>query len=139
VVNFPKGEKYVSLLRNAEDPEAQKVLEAERARIRVKVQQQMADIAMITQADEGNPQLHQQKATPASPALQQVSMHPPYPLQQLELDCASCLGQNFLCMCNGPGAPSLRLSDVVSALQLLTLSEEPGCGHLLSGVAQQFP
>lgn len=121
MVNFPKGEKYVSLLRNAEDPEAQKVLEAERRRIRAKVQQHMADIAMITQADEGNPQLHQQKATPASPALQQVSMHPPYLRRQPELDCASCLGQKFLCMRNGAGAPSLRLSVDVFASQLLTI------------------
>ena len=75
VVNFPKGEKYVSLLRNAEDPEAQKVLEAERTRLRTKVQQQMADIAMITQADEGNPRLLKQPAQPvASPIPQQVGM-----------------------------------------------------------------
>ena len=97
MVNFPKGEKYVSLLRNAEDPEAQKVLEAERRRIRAKVQQHMADIAMITQADEGKPQLHQQKATPASCGLQQVSMHPPHPQREADLDCAVCLGQDFLC------------------------------------------
>lgn len=62
VVHFPKGEKYVSLLRNAEDSEAQRVLEAERARIRAKVQQQLADEAMITQADEGRPQSLQQPA-----------------------------------------------------------------------------
>ena len=63
VVHFPKGEKYVSLLRNAEDTEAQRLLEAERARIRAKVQQQLADEAMITQADEGRPQSLQQPAT----------------------------------------------------------------------------
>ena len=75
VVHFPKGEKYVSLLRNAEDPEAQKVLEAERKRIRAKVRQQQADIAMISQPDEGNPQPQQQPAQPpASPTPDLVSM-----------------------------------------------------------------
>lgn len=73
VVSFPKGEKYVSLLRNAEDPEAQKVLEAERKRIRAKVQQQLADIAMISQADEGLPQAsHQPAQKSTSEPLQQV-------------------------------------------------------------------
>jgi hypothetical protein len=62
VVHFPKGEKYVSLLRNAEDSQAQKVLEAERARIRAKVQQQLADEAIITRADEGRLQSLQQPA-----------------------------------------------------------------------------
>lgn len=77
VVNYPKGEKYVSLLRNAEDPEAQKVLEAERKRIRAKVRQQLADIAMITQPNEGIAQLRQQPAQPhASPSPHQVSTSP---------------------------------------------------------------
>ena len=79
VVHFPKGEKYVSLLRNAEDTEAQRALEAERARIRAKVQQQLADEAMITQADEGRPQSLLQPATEqAARKAQQVHICPSY-------------------------------------------------------------
>ena len=89
VVNYPKGEKYVSLLRNTEDPEAQKALEAERKRIRAKVKQQLADIAMITQPDEGNPQVLKQPAQPlASPATSQVSMQP-HCSGQGQSDCIS--------------------------------------------------
>ena len=73
VMHFPKGEKYVSLLRNASSEDAQRVLEAERQRIRAKVKQQLADIAMITQADEGLLQATQQPADPVKPAaVQQV-------------------------------------------------------------------
>ena len=72
-MHFPKGEKYVSLLRNAVTEDAQRALEAERQRIRAKVKQQLADIAMITQVDEGLPQATQQPADPVKPAtVQQV-------------------------------------------------------------------
>lgn len=93
VVNYPKGEKYVSLLRNAEDPEAQKALEAERKRIRAKVTQQLADIAMITQPDEGNPQVLKQPAQPpASHTPNQVSMQTPRS-GQWQREYASRLGE----------------------------------------------
>ena len=71
VMHFPKGEKYVSLLRNASSEDAQRILEAERQRIRAKVKQQLADIAMITQADEGLPQAAQQPGDPLKPAVVQ--------------------------------------------------------------------
>ena len=94
VVNYPKGEKYVSLLRNAEDPEAQKVLEAERKRIRAKVRQHLADIAMITQPNEGIPQLRKQPTQPqASPSPDQVSMQLYYPGQERQTARVSCLGK----------------------------------------------
>lgn len=53
VLNFPKGEKYISILKTAEEPEAQAHLEAERARLRGLVQQQMAEAALVGDADEG--------------------------------------------------------------------------------------
>lgn len=53
VLNFPKGEKYISILKSAEDPEAQAHLEAERSRLRGLVQQQMAEAALLGDADEG--------------------------------------------------------------------------------------
>ena len=70
-MHFPKGEKYVSLLRNASSKGAQRWLEAERQRIRAKVKQQLADIAMITQVDEGLPQATQQPADPEKSAVVQ--------------------------------------------------------------------
>ena len=76
-MHFPKGEKYVSLLRNASSEDAQRALEAERQRIRAKVKQQLADIAMITQVDEGLPQATKQPADPVKPAaVQQVCTIP---------------------------------------------------------------
>ncbi|GIL58622.1 hypothetical protein Vafri_13636 [Volvox africanus] len=53
VKHFPKGEKYVSILRDVEDPEAQKHLEAERERLRSIVRRQVAEVAAVTEADEG--------------------------------------------------------------------------------------
>ena len=53
VLNFPKGEKYVSLLKDAADPEAQAALEAERDRLRGLVRQKIADERMISEVDEG--------------------------------------------------------------------------------------
>jgi hypothetical protein len=53
VLNFPKGEKYISILKTADDPEAQAHLEAERTRLRRLVQQQMAEAALVGDADEG--------------------------------------------------------------------------------------
>ena len=53
VVHFPKGEKYVSLLREAEDEEGQELLAAERERLRGKVRAALADRALVAEADEG--------------------------------------------------------------------------------------
>ena len=53
VMHFPKGEKYVSLLKEAEGEEARQQLAAERARLRALVRQQLAEAAMVAEADEG--------------------------------------------------------------------------------------
>lgn len=53
VLHFPKGEKYVSLLKQAEKPEGQTALEAERSRLRDLVCQQLADERMLTEVNEG--------------------------------------------------------------------------------------
>lgn len=53
VLNFPKGEKYISILKNAEEPEAQAHLETERSRLRALVKKQLAEAALIGEADEG--------------------------------------------------------------------------------------
>ena len=52
-MHFPKGEKFVSLLKNADDPESQAKLEAERARLRGLVRRQMADDVLLSEANEG--------------------------------------------------------------------------------------
>jgi hypothetical protein len=52
-MHFPKGEKYVSLLKSSDDPVAQAAIVAERARLRAMVHKQLADIALVTEADEG--------------------------------------------------------------------------------------
>jgi len=53
VLNFPKGEKYVSLLKTSEDPTAQEYLEEERSRLRSLVKQQLAEAALVAEPDEG--------------------------------------------------------------------------------------
>ena len=53
VLNFPKGEKYLSVLKDAADPDAQAALEAERARLRVLVRQKIADNKMLSEVNEG--------------------------------------------------------------------------------------
>lgn len=53
VMHFPKGEKYVSILKDAEDPEAQGRLQAERDRLRALVVQQLREQAAMEEADEG--------------------------------------------------------------------------------------
>lgn len=50
---FPRGKRYVSLLRDAEDPEGEARLETERACLRAMVRRQVADLAIVTQPDEG--------------------------------------------------------------------------------------
>ncbi|BDA48056.1 probable rRNA-processing protein EFG1 at N-terminal half [Coccomyxa sp. Obi] len=67
VMHFPKGEKYVSILRNAEDPAAQAALMAERERLRALVHKQQADIAMLTEADEGAALLARQRRPTQQP------------------------------------------------------------------------
>ena len=53
VMHFPKGEKFVSLLKNADDPESQARLEVERTRLRGLVRRQMADDMLLSEANEG--------------------------------------------------------------------------------------
>jgi hypothetical protein len=53
VLHFPKGEKYVSLLKQCDDGEDQERLEAERDRLRKLVQKQLAEEALVAEADEG--------------------------------------------------------------------------------------
>ena len=53
VLHFPRGEKYVSLLRPAADPGAAAALDAERARLRALVRTQLAEAALLGDADEG--------------------------------------------------------------------------------------
>lgn len=53
VMHFPKGERYVSIVKDAAEPEAQAALLAERARLRKLIKHQMAETAMIADADEG--------------------------------------------------------------------------------------
>ena len=53
VLHFPKGEKYVSLLKNAEDAEAQAQLERERVRLRAMVKLQLLDDAIVNELNEG--------------------------------------------------------------------------------------
>jgi hypothetical protein len=53
VKHFPKGEKYVSLLKQAPDPAAQAELDAKRERLRTTVRRNVAEMALVTQADEG--------------------------------------------------------------------------------------
>ncbi|KAI8104478.1 hypothetical protein M9434_003033 [Picochlorum sp. BPE23] len=53
VLHFPKGEKYVSLLRDADTAEAQAHLESERRRLREIVKQKLRDDAIVNEPDEG--------------------------------------------------------------------------------------
>lgn len=55
ILHFPKGEKYVSILKDAEDAEAQKHLENERKRLRLIVKQQLKDEAIVNELNEGMP------------------------------------------------------------------------------------
>lgn len=55
VTHFPAGEKYVSLLIDAESPEAREVQQRERARLRALVKAQQAERALLQEADEGLP------------------------------------------------------------------------------------
>ena len=54
-MHFPRGEKYVSLLKDAPEdaPEAQAHLAAERQRLRLLVKEQLSETAAVTEADEG--------------------------------------------------------------------------------------
>ncbi len=53
VMHFPRGEKYVSLLIKANTPEARAVQEQERTRLRALVAKQLAEKAVLTEANEG--------------------------------------------------------------------------------------
>eukprot|EP00891_Asterochloris_glomerata_P008970 jgi/Astpho2/8970/Aster-02645 len=67
VLHFPRTEKYVSLLKTAPDAAAQEQLEAERARLRGLVKQHLAEVAMLTQGDEGRSTLGGQPPLARSP------------------------------------------------------------------------
>ena len=56
VKHFPKTEKFVSLLKQADDPTAQEALDAERTRLRALVRKQLAENALLAEANEGQPQ-----------------------------------------------------------------------------------
>ncbi len=71
MVHFPKGEKYVSILRDAEEPAAQVALIVERDRLRALVHKQQAEIAMVTEADEGAALLARQRR----PVQQPITAH----------------------------------------------------------------
>lgn len=53
VMHFPKGERYVSIVKGAADPAAQAKLESERKRLKAMIRQQLAESAMLAEADEG--------------------------------------------------------------------------------------
>ena len=53
VVHFPRGEKYVSIMKQADSAEDQAGLDAERNRLRALVSQQLAEAAMLAEPDEG--------------------------------------------------------------------------------------
>lgn len=53
VLHFPKGERYVSILKDAAEPEAQAKLDAERTRLKAVIKHQLAESALLTEADEG--------------------------------------------------------------------------------------
>ena len=54
VLHFPQGEKYVSVVKQADTAEAQAVLESERSRLRGLIAQQLTEAAMLAEPDEGN-------------------------------------------------------------------------------------
>ena len=53
VLHFPKGEKYVSIVKTAEEPAGAAALDRERSRLRALLARQLAEVAMVTEADEG--------------------------------------------------------------------------------------
>ena len=53
VLHFPKGERYVSILKKAAEPEAQAQLVSERTRLKTLIRHQRAETAMLAEADEG--------------------------------------------------------------------------------------
>lgn len=53
VLHFPKGEKYVSIIKDADDPEAQEHLEKERQRLREIIRKHLAEEALVAEPDEG--------------------------------------------------------------------------------------
>ncbi len=53
VMHFPKGERYVSIVKEAADPAAQAKLESERKRLKAMIRHQLAESAMLAEADEG--------------------------------------------------------------------------------------
>jgi hypothetical protein len=67
VLHFPKGEKYVSIIKDSTDPAAQATLAQERARLKTLVKQQLAESAMLADADEGLSLVAPSRTTKALP------------------------------------------------------------------------
>lgn len=53
VLGFPKGHKYVSILKTADTPEAQIQLDKQRDELRQLARRQAADRAALAESDEG--------------------------------------------------------------------------------------
>lgn len=53
--HFPKSEPYVSILRSAENPEAQAELDAKRLRLKGLIRQSLSDMKLLTELNEGRP------------------------------------------------------------------------------------
>lgn len=73
-MHFPKGEKYVSVLKDAATPEAQEALNQERERLRVLVRERIADEKMLAEVNEGfdeiqEEEVSQPKLPQANPAI----------------------------------------------------------------------
>jgi len=54
VLHFPHGEKYVSIVKQADTAEAQALLDSERSRLRGLIAKQLTEAAMLAEPDEGN-------------------------------------------------------------------------------------
>ncbi len=54
VLHFPHGEKYVSIVKQADTAEAQALLDAERSRLHGLIAKQLTEAAMLAEPDEGN-------------------------------------------------------------------------------------
>ena len=71
VTHFPKGEVYVSIIKSAESPEAQKELDEKRARLRALVKESLAEEAMLAEPDEGR----RRRAPESQPAQVRFPQH----------------------------------------------------------------
>ena len=72
ILHFPRGEKYVSVMKQAESAEAQAVLDAERSRLRAMVSQRLAEAAMLAEPDEG---ISLPADSARAPAVSMIALH----------------------------------------------------------------